>query len=67
LSVAGFMWSFVFGIVGFALFVYGKNRQEYLFLFSGAALYIAPHLVKNVYELVAVGVVIVLIPFFIKI
>jgi hypothetical protein len=60
------MWGMLFGIVGFAFFVYGKKQAALVPLICGLALMIFPYFVANIYTLVIVGIVLIALPFFIQ-
>jgi RsiW-degrading membrane proteinase PrsW (M82 family) len=61
------MWGVIFGAVGLGFFTYGRKQKAPMPLFSGVALFILPYLISNVYVLVIVGVVFVLLPYFVRI
>ncbi|MDP2028053.1 MAG: hypothetical protein Q8K12_00230 [Thiobacillus sp.] len=60
------LWSLLFSSVGLGLFLYGKKQQAVVPLFSGLALMIYPYFVSNSILLVAIGVVLVAVPYFIR-
>ena len=60
-SQGGFSWAqiiawLVFGIIGFAAFVYGKREKNYRVLFLSIALMAYPYFVQQVFWLYAVGI-----------
>lgn len=59
--------SFVMGAFGMGYFVYGKKQCNFVALFSGIGLFIAPYFTDNIYILSFSGVCLLLFPFFIKI
>jgi len=61
------IWGMLFGAVGLGFFTYGKKQKAVIPLFSGIALFVFPYFISNVYILVFVGVIIVFLPFFVKI
>ena len=61
------IWGMLFGSVGLGFFVYGKKQKAVVPLISGIALMVFPYVVSNVYILVIVGIVFVVIPYFIRI
>ena len=61
------LWGLLFGVFGFAYFVYGKKQKAAVPLFCGLALIIFPYFVANTTVLVAVGGVLIAVPFFVKI
>ncbi len=61
------MWGVLFGAIGLGFFTYGKKQKAPVPLFSGVALFIIPYVISNVYLLVIVGVVFVILPYFVRI
>jgi len=61
------IWGMLFGAVGLGFFTYGKKQKAVIPLFSGIALFVFPYFISNVYILVFIGVIIVSLPFFVKI
>jgi hypothetical protein len=61
------IWGMLFGAIGLGFFTYGKKQKAVIPLFSGIALFVFPYFISNVYILVFVGVIIVFLPFFVKI
>ncbi len=60
------MWGVVFGSIGLGYFVYGKKQNAIIPLLAGLALMIFPYIIPNVYILVIFGVVVALLPYFIR-
>jgi predicted membrane protein len=60
------LWSLLFSSVGLGFFLYGKKQQALVPLFSGLALMIYPYFVSNSILLVAIGVVLVAVPYFVR-
>ena len=54
----------LFGAIGTGFFIYGKRQKAAVPLFAGVALFVVPYIVSNVYILVAVGVMLVALPYF---
>jgi hypothetical protein len=61
------MWGMIFGSIGLGFFTYGKKQKAPVPLCTGVALFIFPYFISNVYYLVLAGVILVAIPFFVKI
>jgi len=61
------VWGVVFGAIGLGFFVYGKKQKALVPLFSGIALCVFPYFISNVYILVIVGVILVVLPYFVRI
>ena len=61
------MWGMLFGAIGFGFFLYGKKQKAVVPLITGIALCVVPYCIANVYALVIVGVILVAIPYFVRI
>ena len=46
---------FIFGVIGFAAFVYGKKQQRWNPLFIGLGLMVYPYFVSGTFALYAIG------------
>lgn len=65
-STAVLIWGMLFGAIGFGYFLYGKKQKAILPLCVGVALCVFPYFIANVYVLVLVGLVLMAIPYFVK-
>tara|TARA_R110001583_G_scaffold3468_7_gene22125 strand:- start:18246 stop:18452 length:207 start_codon:yes stop_codon:yes gene_type:complete len=61
------VWSVLFGGIGIGYFIYGKKQKAIVPLCSGLALFVFPYFISSVAILLIVGVILVAIPYFIKI
>jgi hypothetical protein len=61
------MWGMLFGAIGFGFFLYGRKQKAVVPLITGIALCVVPYFIANVYVLVGVGVVLVAIPYFVRV
>jgi len=61
------IWGMVFGAIGLGLFTYRRKQKAAVPLFTGIALFMFPYFISNVYMLVIVGVVLVALPYFVRI
>jgi hypothetical protein len=66
-STAVLLWGLLFGSIGFGFFLYGKKQKKVAPLITGIALCVVPYFIANVYALVIVGVILMAIPFFVRI
>jgi len=66
-STAILLWGLLFGSIGLGLFLYGKKQKAAVPILAGIALCVVPYFIANVYILVTVGVVLMAIPFFVRI
>ncbi|GMT43548.1 MAG: hypothetical protein IEMM0003_0367 [bacterium] len=61
------IWGMLFGAVGLGFFIYGKKQRSAVPLLTGIALFLFPYFIQNVYVLVIVGVILVAIPYIVRI
>jgi hypothetical protein len=66
-STAVLLWGMLFGAIGFGFFLYGKKQKAVVPLITGIVLCVFPYFIANVYALVIVGVILMAIPFFVRI
>ena len=60
------LWSVLFGSVGLGYFIYGRRQQEAVPLAVGIALVVAPYVITNLYFLLTAGVLLVALPYLIR-
>lgn len=65
-STAVLLWGMLFGSIGVGFFIYGKKQRAVVPLCVGVALCVFPYFVANVYVLVGIGMVLVIIPYFVR-
>jgi len=61
------LWGMLFGSIGLGFFIYGKKQRAAVSFMVGIALFIVPYVFTNVYALVAAGVVLTVLPYFVRI
>lgn len=66
-STAVLIWGILFGAIGFGYFLYGKKQKAIIPLCIGIVLCVFPYFIADVYVLVGVGVLLVAIPFFVRV
>ncbi|MEK7991258.1 MAG: hypothetical protein VSS52_009650 [Thiotrichaceae bacterium] len=66
-SLSIMVWSVLFNGIGLGFFMYGKKQKAIVPLCTGLALFIFPYFMSSVAMLLIVGVILVSIPYFIKI
>lgn len=66
-STSQLLWGILFGSIGFGFFLYGKKQKAIVPFATGIALFIFPYFISNVTLLVAVGAVLVALPYFVRI
>lgn len=66
-NTAVLLWGLLFGSIGFGFFLYGRKQKAVVPLITGIALCVVPYFIANVYVLVMAGVILMAIPFFVRI
>ena len=63
---ASLLWGLLFGSIGLGYFIYGKKQRSVVPLVCGLALMLFPYFVSNIMLLVGMGVLLVIIPYFLR-
>jgi len=66
-STSILIWGMLFGAIGLGFFTYGKKQKAVVPLSVGVALFIIPYVMPNVWMLVIAGVILVAMPYFVRI
>jgi len=66
MDMATLLWGVIFGAIGMGFFVYGKRQSAPIPLVCGIALMVFPYFISNVWGTVAVGALLMAIPYFIR-
>ena len=66
MNTSTLLWGLLFGSVGLGFFVYGRRQKTVVPLLTGLALMIFPYFVSNTILLVALGVTLIAIPYFVR-
>lgn len=61
------MWGLIFGSIGLGFFVYGKKQKVVTPLLCGMGLMVFPYFVSNLTIMMLFGLVLIALPYFIKI
>jgi predicted membrane protein len=61
------LWGLLFGSIGLGFFVYGRRQRAIVPLVCGLGLMLFPYFVPNTLTLVIVGVVLIALPYFVRI
>jgi hypothetical protein len=67
MNTSTLVWGVIFGSIGLGFFVYGKKQKAVLPLFSGIGLMVFPYFISNPYILVISSLVLIALPYFVKI
>jgi hypothetical protein len=61
------MWNVVFSSIGLGFIVYGKKQTAIVPLLSGIGLMLSPYFISNLYILIIIGIVLIVLPYFVRI
>jgi hypothetical protein len=67
MDMATLLWGVLFGAIGSGFFIYGKRQGAPVPLVCGIALMVFPYFVSNVWATVAVGALLMAIPYFVRV
>jgi predicted membrane protein len=65
-SESTLLWGLLFSSIGLGFFLYGRQQRSPVPLVCGLALMIYPYFIPNVVALVAIGVVLSAVPYFLS-
>jgi predicted membrane protein len=60
------LWGLLFGSIGLGFFMYGRKQKAVVPLVCGLVLMFFPYFVSNTVLLVAIGVALIVIPYFVR-
>jgi hypothetical protein len=63
---AWLLWGLLYGSIGLGFFIYGRKQRAPIPLLCGIALMVFPYLVTNIVLLVAIGALLIAIPYFFR-
>jgi hypothetical protein len=63
---AWLLWGLLFGSIGLGFFIYGRKQRAPIPLLCGIALMVFPYFVNNTLLLVAIGAVLIAVPYFFR-
>ena len=66
-STSTLIWGVIFGSIGLGYFVYGKKQKAVIPLFCGIGLMVFPYFISNIYILFISGIILISLPYFIRI
>ena len=65
--MSSLIWGLLFGSVGLGFFIYGKKQKAVVPLVCGLLLMIFPYFISSTILLVAIGVALIVLPYFVRI
>ncbi len=60
------LWGLLFGSIGLGFFVYGKKQKAAVPMVCGLALMIFPYFISNTIILVAIGAMLIAVPYYVR-
>ena len=60
------LWGVIFGSVGLGFIIYGRKQQAVVPLVAGIALFVVPYVISSLYLLLLVGIILVALPYFVR-
>ena len=67
MDTANLLWGLLFSSIGLGFFIYGKKQRNVVPLVCGIALMVYPYFISNTLALVAIGVALVCVPYFVRV
>ena len=67
INVSTLISGLIFGSIGLGFFVYGKKQKSIIPMLCGIGLMVSPYFISNIYIMILGGIVLVALPYFIKI
>jgi hypothetical protein len=66
METSSLLWSLVFGSAGLGYFIYGRKQDALIPTVCGVSLMVFPYFVTSTTLLVAIGVLLIATPFFVR-
>jgi hypothetical protein len=66
MNTSTLLWGLLFSSIGFGFFLYGRKQRAAVPMVCGLAMMIYPYFVPNVLALIAIGIVLAAIPYFLR-
>jgi len=60
------LWGLLFSSIGFGFFLYGRKQRAAVPLVCGLAMMIYPYFIPNLIALIAIGIALAAIPYFLR-
>ena len=61
------LWGVIFSSIGFGFFIYGKKQRCIMPFISGLALMVYPYFVDTVSLILGVGIILIALPYFVRV
>jgi len=66
MNTSTLLWGLLFSSIGFGFFLYGRKQRAAVPMVCGLAMMIYPYFIPNVLALIAIGIVLAAIPYFLR-
>ncbi|MEO7207164.1 MAG: hypothetical protein ABI145_10320 [Steroidobacteraceae bacterium] len=66
MNTSSLFWGLLFGSIGLGFLIYGRRQRAVVPLLCGLGLMVFPYFVSNNLLLVAIGVALIAIPYFVR-
>jgi hypothetical protein len=66
LDTSSLLWGLLFGSIGLGFLIYGRKQKAVVPLVCGLALMIFPYFISNTILLITMGVVLMAVPYFLR-
>ena len=66
MTTSTLLWGLLFSSIGLGYFLYGKKQRAAVPLICGLAMMVYPYFVPNTVALVAVGIALAAVPYFLR-
>ena len=67
MNTSSLLWGLLFGSAGLGFFIYGRKQKVVVPLVCGLVLMVFPYFISNTILLVAIGVTLIALPYFVRI
>jgi hypothetical protein len=66
-DTASIMWGVLFGAIGMAYLAYGRKQRRGIALLSGVLLCVLPYFASNAYLMILIAVILMALPYFLRV
>jgi hypothetical protein len=66
LDTSSLLWGLLFGSIGLGFLIYGRKQKAVVPLVCGLALMIFPYFVSSTILLITIGIVLIAVPYFVR-
>jgi hypothetical protein len=66
MDTSSLLWGLLFGSIGLGFLIYGRKQKAVVPLVCGLGLMVFPYFVSSTILLVAIGIVLIAIPYFVR-